>query len=66
MLSSSAYGVVPKTMILSHLESGALMEILPKAKFNISLYWHRVQAKIPLLDQISDRVLAAAKKHLAR
>jgi LysR family transcriptional regulator (chromosome initiation inhibitor) len=65
LLRSSAYGVVPKTMIQSHLESGALVEILPKVKFNIPLYWHRVQAKIPLLDQISDQVLAAAKKHLA-
>jgi LysR family transcriptional regulator, chromosome initiation inhibitor len=55
------YGMVPENQIGEALRKGTLIDLAPKHAMPVMLYWHRWQIRAPLLDALSDAVLAAAQ-----
>jgi LysR family transcriptional regulator, chromosome initiation inhibitor len=53
ILLGLGYGMVPEMQIQKELATGQLLEILPKARTDIHLYWHHWKQQSKQLDQLT-------------
>ena len=63
-LASMGWGLHPLTLIAPHLQSGALLELVPGTPLDVPLYWQETRAASALLDGLSREVLKAAQGSL--
>ena len=54
---SGAYAVLPENMIHSSLRDGKLVDLFPKSRLKMPLFWHSVQTEIPILGKLTSEVL---------
>ena len=54
----------PATLVAPHLRDGSLVELVRGAELKVPLYWHHVRLKIPMLERLTQDVLAAAREAL--
>jgi LysR family transcriptional regulator (chromosome initiation inhibitor) len=64
-LAGMGWGLHPRTLIASHLEDGALVELVPGTPLDVPLYWQHARAASALLDGLSRSILAAARRALS-
>lgn len=60
-----AYCLIPDVMIRSELQTGQLVNILPKQSIKRTLYWHRWALESGILAQISRQCITHARSVLA-
>jgi LysR family transcriptional regulator (chromosome initiation inhibitor) len=58
------WGLHPLTLIAPHLQSGALLEVVPNTPLAVPLYWQETRAASALLDGLTREVLKAARGSL--
>jgi LysR family transcriptional regulator (chromosome initiation inhibitor) len=58
------WGMNPATLVEPHLRDGSLVELVPGADLQVPLYWHHVRLKIPMLERLTQDVVAAAREGL--
>ena len=63
-LAGMGWGLHPQALIQPHLDTGALVELLPGTPLDIPLHWHTARAASGLLDGLSAAILAAARTGL--
>jgi len=59
-LAGMGWGLHPQALIQSHLQSGALVELVPDSPLDVPLYWQQARAASSLLDGLTREVVAAA------
>jgi LysR family transcriptional regulator (chromosome initiation inhibitor) len=59
-LAGMGWGLHPQTLIAAHLESGALVALVPDTLLDVPLHWQQARAASSLLDGLTRRILAAA------
>jgi LysR family transcriptional regulator (chromosome initiation inhibitor) len=55
------WGLQPEVMVRTHLQSGALVELIPDSPLDVSLHWQQARAASTLLDGLTNQVVAAAR-----
>ncbi|AJW45530.1 LysR family transcriptional regulator ArgP [Ralstonia mannitolilytica] len=63
-LAGMGWGMHPEALIASHLEDGALVELVPDTPLDVPLHWQYARAASTLLDGLSREVMAAARSAL--
>jgi LysR family transcriptional regulator (chromosome initiation inhibitor) len=63
-LAGMGWGLQPLALIASHLQDGALVDLVPGSALDVPLYWQHARAATKLLDGLSREVLAAAAREL--
>ena len=63
-LAHMGWGMCPVNDVRAHLESGALVRLLPESDLLVPLAWQHARLKIPMLDRLTDAVVAAARDAL--
>ena len=63
-LAGMGWGLHPQALIQPHLDTGALLELLPDTPLDVPLHWHTARAASSLLDGLSAAILAAARTAL--
>lgn len=63
-LAGMGWGLHPQALIQPHLDTGALLELLPDTPLDVPLHWHTARAASGLLDGLSTAILAAARTAL--
>lgn len=58
------WGLLPDQQCLSELERGELVEIAPKQRVGIPLYWQRWTLESPLLEELTEAVKTAAAREM--
>lgn len=58
------WGMLPEQQCLVELEAGRLLDLAPGHQTDVDLYWQRWNIASPLLDALSEAVLAAASESL--
>lgn len=58
------YGMVPELQIEGAIESGELVDVLPEAATDVSLFWHGWQQQPPRLERLARSAMAAARRAL--
>ena len=58
------WGLNPEKLVLDHLRSGALVELVPGASFDVPLFWQISRLAADRLQDLTRKVLAAAKSEL--
>lgn len=55
------WGMLPELQCADDLDAGFLVEVAPDSALDVPLYWQRWNLATPLLDAVSEAVLAAAR-----
>lgn len=63
-VAGMGWGLHPQTLISSHLESGALVELVPDTPLDVPLHWQQARAASSLLNGLTREILAAARTAL--
>ncbi len=58
------WGLHPLTLIAPHLQSGALLEVVPDTPLAVPLYWQETRAASAVMEGLSRAVLKAAQNSL--
>jgi len=58
------WGMNPATLVEPHLRDGSLVELVRGTDLQVPLYWHHVRLKIPMLERLTQDVVAAAREGL--
>lgn len=58
------YGLVPEVLAAPALASGGLVELEPRARIEVPLYWHRWNRHSALLQELTEAVLAEGARIL--
>ena len=58
------WGMNPATLVEPQLRDGSLVELVAGADLQVPLYWHHVRLKIPMLERLTQAVVAAAREGL--
>lgn len=58
ILLDLGYGMVPEMQIQKELSTGQLVEILPKARTDLHLYWHHWKQQSKQLDQLTSTLIS--------
>jgi LysR family transcriptional regulator, chromosome initiation inhibitor len=64
-LAGMGWGMNPSVLVEAHLRDGSLVELVRGVDLEVPLYWQHVRLKIPMLDRLTQAVLAAAREGLA-
>jgi LysR family transcriptional regulator (chromosome initiation inhibitor) len=59
-VAGMGWGLHPQALISGHLQSGALIELVPNTPLDVPLYWQQARSASSLLDGLTREVLAAA------
>lgn len=65
-LAGMGWGLHPESLIIQHLNSGTLQELVPNTPLDVPLYWQQARAASSLLDGLTREVLSAANAALLR
>lgn len=63
-VAGMGWGTNPASLVEAQLRDGSLVELVPGVDLQVPLYWHHVRLKIPMLDRLTDAVVAAARAGL--
>lgn len=63
-LAGMGWGLHPEALIATHLESGALLELVPGTPLDVPLHWQYARSASSLLEALTQRIVAAAKASL--
>jgi LysR family transcriptional regulator (chromosome initiation inhibitor) len=58
------WGMCPESDVQAHLNSGTLVRLLPNSDLMVPLAWQHARLKIPMLDRLTDAVVAAGRQVL--
>lgn len=58
------YGYAPVMMIKEQLKSGKLVELIPKARNNVALYWHYWKKQSQSMEYITNEIIKNSKRYL--
>lgn len=59
-LAGIGWGMNPASLVQPHLDSGALVELLPRQRLWVPLYWQHTRLQLPMLMRLSGAVIMAA------
>ncbi len=65
-LAGMGWGLHPEAMIAPHLDSGALVELVPGSELQVPLHWQQARAASALLDGLTREVRLAARSALVQ
>jgi LysR family transcriptional regulator (chromosome initiation inhibitor) len=65
-VAGMGWGLHPQALAAPHLESGALVELVPDTALDVPLYWQQARAASALLDALTRGVLVAARAALVQ
>ena len=54
---STAYAVLPEKMVLEKLQSTKIIDLFPRSRLKVPMFWHSVQTEIPILKELTEVVL---------
>ena len=60
-LAGIGWGMNPASSVREHLESGALVELVPGRTVAVPLYWQHTRLQVPMLNRLTDAVVTAAR-----
>lgn len=63
-LAGMGWGMHPQSLIAPHIETGALVELIPGMPLDVPLYWQHARASSKLLDGLTRGILAAGRSAL--
>jgi LysR family transcriptional regulator, chromosome initiation inhibitor len=63
-LAGIGWGMNPLALVREHLESGALVELVPGRPLTVPLYWQHTRLQVPVLDRLTRAVVQAARSAL--
>jgi len=63
-VAGMGWGLQPQALIAGHLQDGSLVELLPDTPLDVPLYWQHARAAAALVDDLSRRVVSAARATL--
>jgi len=63
-LAGMGWGLHPQVLIAPHLRDGSLVELVPGTPLDVPLHWQQARAASGLLDGLTRRIDAAARKAL--
>jgi LysR family transcriptional regulator (chromosome initiation inhibitor) len=64
-LAGIGWGMNPLALVEADLKASRLVELLPESRLDVPLYWQVADLRIPVLDQLTQCVLGAARHALA-
>ncbi|EAQ66292.1 chromosome replication initiation inhibitor protein [Marinomonas sp. MED121] len=65
LLSDNVCGLVPKIQIEQELKEGRLVELMPKKRLKVPLFWHWCGLDSALISELTDTVVRQAKLNLS-
>jgi LysR family transcriptional regulator (chromosome initiation inhibitor) len=60
-LAGIGWGMNPASSVREHLESGALVELVPGRTLAVPLYWQHTRLQVPMLSRLTEAVVNAAR-----
>lgn len=66
VLRSLGYALLPETVMKTEIHSGKLVDVFPGHSLSIQLYWQRTEIQTPILDDLSDAIVAESSKVLKK
>jgi LysR family transcriptional regulator (chromosome initiation inhibitor) len=60
-LAGIGWGMNPASLVRGHLESGALVELVPGRTLAVPLYWQHTRLQVPMLGRLTEAVVRAAQ-----
>src|SRR5580692_8469772 len=63
-LAGIGWGMNPESLVREHLESGALVELVPGRTLAVPLYWQHTRLQVPMLNRLTEAVVKAAREAL--
>ena len=63
-LAGIGWGMNPESLVREHLESGALVELVPGRNLAVPLYWQHTRLQVPMLNRLTEAVVRAARAAL--
>jgi LysR family transcriptional regulator (chromosome initiation inhibitor) len=63
-LAGIGWGMNPESSVRKHLESGALVELVPGRNLAVPLYWQHTRLQVPMLNRLTAAVVRAAREAL--
>jgi LysR family transcriptional regulator (chromosome initiation inhibitor) len=63
-LAGMGWGLHPQALIAPHLADRSLVELVPRQPLDVPLHWQQARAASALLDGLTRRIVAAARKAL--
>ena len=63
-LAGIGWGMNPEQLVREHLESGALVELVPGRGLSVPLYWQHTRLQVPMLGRLTQTVVETARKVL--
>lgn len=63
-LAGIGWGMNPERLARQHLESGALVELVPGRGLSVPLYWQHTRLQVPMLARLTQAVVDTARKAL--
>jgi LysR family transcriptional regulator (chromosome initiation inhibitor) len=64
-LAGIGWGMNPESLVREHLESGALVELVPGRTLTVPLYWQHTRLQVPMLHRLTEAVVQAARETLS-
>jgi len=58
------WGMIPEVLVREHLQSGALVELVPGRPLTVPLYWQHSRLQVPVLSRLTRAVIQAARNGL--
>jgi len=59
-LAGIGWGMNPASLVREHIESGALVELVPGRPLPVPLYWQHTRLQLPMLGRLTEAVVRAA------
>jgi LysR family transcriptional regulator (chromosome initiation inhibitor) len=63
-LAGIGWGMNPASLVRAHLESGALVELVPGRAVAVPLYWQHTRLQVPMLSRLTEAVVTVARREL--
>jgi LysR family transcriptional regulator, chromosome initiation inhibitor len=63
-LAGIGWGMNPASLVREHVQSGALVELVPGRTLAVPLYWQHTRLQVPMLSRLTEAVVKAAKDAL--
>ena len=63
-LGGIGWGMNPESLVREHLESGALVVLVPGQKLTVPLHWQHTRLQVPVLSRLTRAVVQAARAGL--
>lgn len=63
-LAGLGWGMNPRLFVAEHLRRGRLVELVPGTDLPVALHWQHARLQVPMLDRLTDAVVATARDRL--